>query len=65
MFSGEKNLTGARKLSQAKLQERSKKGLCFKCGEKWGPEHSCKMKYYQLLLVEGREEGQEVGQMEN
>ncbi|WVZ12632.1 hypothetical protein V8G54_017162 [Vigna mungo] len=39
----------------------AKKGLCFKCGEKWGPEHECKLKYYQLVLMEewGEEESED------
>ena len=44
-----------RRLSQVELQDRSRKGLCFKCGDKWGPEHKCKFQNYQLLLV--REDG--------
>lgn len=36
---GEKKAVGGRRITQAELQERSRKGLCFKCGEKWGPEH--------------------------
>ncbi|KAJ1382954.1 hypothetical protein SESBI_43769 [Sesbania bispinosa] len=56
--SGEKKVTMGRRLSQAELQERSRKGLCFKYGEKWGPEHECKLKHYQLALTEkwGEEE---------
>ncbi|CAH9066959.1 unnamed protein product [Cuscuta europaea] len=34
------------RLTQAELEERSKKGLCFKCGNKWGKEHVCGMKNY-------------------
>ena len=41
-----------KKLSQAKLQERSRKGLCFKCGERWALDHVCKFKHYQLVLME-------------
>lgn len=33
-LKSEKNTGGGRRLSQAKLEESSKKGLCFKCGEK-------------------------------
>ncbi|KAJ1437575.1 hypothetical protein SESBI_03571 [Sesbania bispinosa] len=44
--SGEKKVTMGRRLSQAELQERSRKWLCFKCGEKWGLEHECKLKHY-------------------
>ncbi|KAJ1408087.1 Retrotransposon gag domain [Sesbania bispinosa] len=35
----EKRTPIGRKLTQAELQERSRKGLCFKCGEKWGLDH--------------------------
>ncbi|CAH9075070.1 unnamed protein product, partial [Cuscuta epithymum] len=44
-------------LSQEELLERSKKGLCFKCGENWGRGHVCKMKNYTITLVE-RSEGE-------
>lgn len=46
-------------MSQNELQERSRKGLCFKCGEKWGREHVCSMKNYQLILMEVKEEEEE------
>ncbi|KAJ1416998.1 Retrotransposon gag domain [Sesbania bispinosa] len=55
---GEKKLVEGRRLTQAELQERSRKGLCFKCGEKWGREHICKLRHYQLVLVEGQEDGE-------
>ena len=45
-----------KRLSQVELQERSRKGLCFKCGERWGLDHVCKMKNYRLVLVEGSDE---------
>lgn len=47
----EKKMFGGGRLSQSELRERSCKGLYFKCGEKWGPEHLCKMKHYQFVLV--------------
>ncbi|XP_040987625.1 uncharacterized protein LOC121235342 [Juglans microcarpa x Juglans regia] len=31
-----------KKFSREEVQERIKKGLCFKCGDKWSKEHSCK-----------------------
>ena len=37
---------GGKELSHAELQERSRKGLCFKCGERWGLDHMCKFKHY-------------------
>ena len=30
-----------RKLTDAELQERSRKGFCFRCDEKFGPGHVC------------------------
>jgi hypothetical protein len=30
---------------------RKAKGLCYKCGEKWGPEHSCSATV-QMHIVE-------------
>ncbi|CAJ2638342.1 unnamed protein product [Trifolium pratense] len=37
-------------LSSAELEERHKKGLCFKCGDKWGRDHTCKFKHMSLRL---------------
>ena len=34
------------KLFQFELQERSRKGLCVKSGEKWGANHICKFKHF-------------------
>ena len=25
-------------------------GLCFKCGERWDPEHKCRLKHYRPIL---------------
>lgn len=52
-----------KKLPQDEL---SRKGLCFKCGEMWGHDHICKLKNYQLMLleVEGEEEESEVSEPE-
>ena len=49
--SGEKNFGGGRRLSQVELQDMSKKGLCFKCGDKWDPKHKYKFKHNQLILL--------------
>lgn len=56
----EKKSEESGRLSQAELRERSKKGLCFKCGEKWGHEHVCKLKHYKFQLVEDSESEKEV-----
>lgn len=39
-------------MDPAELEERSKKGLCFKCGDKWNKEHVCKFKHMSLKLCE-------------
>ncbi|CAJ2661553.1 unnamed protein product [Trifolium pratense] len=39
-------------LSSAELEDRHKKGLCFKCGDKWGRDHTCKFKHMSLRLCE-------------
>ncbi|PNX55911.1 hypothetical protein L195_g049544, partial [Trifolium pratense] len=48
-----------RSLNPAELEERSKKGLCFKCGDKWNREHVCKFKHMQLKLCEASSEEEE------
>lgn len=45
-----------RRLNPAELEERSKKGLCFKCGDKWNREHVCKFKHMSLKLCEDSNE---------
>ncbi|XP_072059552.1 uncharacterized protein [Arachis hypogaea] len=42
---------GTRRLSNEDWAERQRKGLCFRCGEKWGPDHRCSMKHYQIILL--------------
>lgn len=41
-----------KRISLQKLQKRRKKGLCFKCGEKYGMGHQCKMKHLNFLLLD-------------
>lgn len=36
-----------------------KKGLCFKCVEKWGKEHVCKFNHMKLMLCEVEESSEE------
>lgn len=44
------------------IEQKRQLGLCFWCGEKYGPGHQCKR---QLLRMEGLEEEEEVaGEME-
>jgi len=51
-------VSGGRRLTQEELQDRSRRGLCFKCGERWGKDHICKLKNFKLILMEdvGQEE---------
>jgi len=48
-----------RKLIDVELQERSRKGLCFWCDEKFGLSHVCANKQLQVLVLTGEDE--EVG----
>ena len=64
--SGEKNGNVGRRLTQEELQERSRRGLCFKGGDGWGHDQVSKMRHFRLTLVEGsNEDSQEekVGEM--
>jgi len=66
--STERKIVGGGRLSQTELHDRSKKGLCFKCGEMWGKDHMCKFKHYQFVLVEdleGEESQGSEGEEEN
>ncbi|CAH9084359.1 unnamed protein product [Cuscuta europaea] len=54
MIQPNQKRTGPR-FSQSELTERSRKGLCFKCGENWNRGHVCKMKNYKMILVEKSE----------
>ncbi|CAH9127383.1 unnamed protein product, partial [Cuscuta epithymum] len=47
-------------LSQEEYLDRSRKGLCFKCGEKWNKEHSCKLKNYKLIMVEDSDNEEDI-----
>ncbi|MCH87798.1 hypothetical protein A2U01_0008677, partial [Trifolium medium] len=49
-----------RRLSPSELEDRHKRGLCFKCGEKWGRDHTCKFKHMSLRLCEGDSSEEEV-----
>ncbi|PNX67995.1 hypothetical protein L195_g055926, partial [Trifolium pratense] len=52
-----------KRLEPAELEERSKKGLCFKCGDKWNREHICKFKHMSLRLCEGSSGEEEVDEV--
>ncbi|KAJ1397185.1 Retrotransposon gag domain [Sesbania bispinosa] len=43
---------GFKNLTDAEFQEKSRKGLCFRCDEKFGPGHVCKNKQLQVLILE-------------
>jgi len=43
-----------RKLSNEEIEDKIKKGLCFRCDEKLGPNHVCRNKQlHMLLIIEG------------
>lgn len=40
------------RLSQSEIQTRIARGLCFRCGGKFGPNHQCPFKQLRLLLCD-------------
>lgn len=48
--------TGTKKISSQEIQYKRKKGLCFKCGEKYGFGHVCKLGNLNFILAEDEEE---------
>lgn len=44
-------------MTDAELQDRFVKGLCYRCDEKFGPGHICANKQFQVLILEEGEEG--------
>ena len=46
----------SRRILAQELQYRRDKGLCFKCGEKFGQGHQCKAGHLNLLVTEDEEE---------
>ena len=56
-----KEKKGMRRLTDEEVREHIKKGLCFKCGEKWGVGHKCTTG--QVLLIVGTSE-EEVAMVE-
>ncbi|KAJ1378575.1 Retrotransposon gag domain [Sesbania bispinosa] len=50
-MTGSQRGKGFKKLTDAELQEKSRKGLCFRCDEKFGPGRVCKNKQLQVLIL--------------
>lgn len=52
-----------KKITPGELQHRREHNLCFKCGEKFGPEHICKDKAIHMLITEDARMGktEEIG----
>lgn len=42
---------GVRSLSKADWEDRRKRGLCFKCGQQYGPTHKCPEAKLRVLLL--------------
>lgn len=40
-----------KRLFDAESQDKLRKGLCFRCDEKYGPNHRCNSKHLNLLIV--------------
>ncbi|KAA0062427.1 Retrovirus-related Pol polyprotein from transposon 297 family [Cucumis melo var. makuwa] len=55
--------TNSRRLPDAEFQARKKKGLCFRCNEKYSADHKCKMKELRelrMFVVVGENEEYEI-----
>ncbi|KOM49529.1 hypothetical protein LR48_Vigan08g035600 [Vigna angularis] len=50
--SGGARERGVRHLSYQDLVDRKKKGLCFKCGGPYGPNHQCPIKQLRAIVAE-------------
>ncbi|XP_027150132.1 uncharacterized protein LOC113750340 [Coffea eugenioides] len=46
----------SKRISPQEIQHRRSLGLCFKCGDKYGPGHQCKPGHLNLLISEDEEE---------
>ncbi|WVY89402.1 hypothetical protein V8G54_034916 [Vigna mungo] len=44
-----------KKLTQEELQDKIRKGLCFHCDEKFGPNHICRNKQFHMLIISEEE----------
>ena len=53
-----------RKLSDAELQDKMRKGLCFRCDEKFGLQHVCRNKQLHMLLL-SEDEITELGEFQH
>ena len=59
-----KGKKGVEKLTKEEVQERIKKGLCFKCGGKWSKEHKCNTGQV-LMIVDTCDESEGDGSKED
>jgi len=41
----------SRWISNEEWADCQRRGLCFRCGEKWNPSHACKFRHQQLILL--------------
>ena len=57
-------MPSVRRFSEAEIQKRREKGLCFKCDEKYYFGHVCKNKELQILILEEEEEVSQIEQEE-
>lgn len=53
--------TGSKRLSDAEVARKRRLGLCFKCDEKFSPNHKCKNKQPSFLMLSKMEEPEDEG----
>lgn len=56
---GTNRVRNFRNLPEEEYREKVRRGLCFYCDEKFGPNHVCKNRQFRLMLVEEVDEGVE------
>ncbi|KAJ9547085.1 hypothetical protein OSB04_019628 [Centaurea solstitialis] len=54
---------GVRSLSRTEWEDRRKKGLCFRCGQAYGPTHKCPEGKLRVLLLADDEPGDDEGEI--
>lgn len=58
--SNQQSTSNIKRLTWDELNERKKKGMCFKCNEKFGPGHRCKKLFSIQAVLEVSDEDTEM-----
>ncbi|TXG58228.1 hypothetical protein EZV62_016057 [Acer yangbiense] len=61
--SSKKESKDVKKLNKEEVQERIKKGICFKCGEKWNKDHRCRTGKVFMIIDSSESDDDVVAEM--